>query len=121
MAFLLHILVVDDDFEVAHGIARSVRQVARVDFRPALEGVLISLRDGERYDLIVCGLTMTERSGVDVYDRVIAEFPSTRDVFVFVSGGADDQVLLDRVRATGRPLLEKPIGGDELVALTRRR
>jgi CheY-like chemotaxis protein len=116
----LHILVVDDKFEVARALARALRSVARVDFDQSAIWTLHRLRNGDRYDLLVCDVNMRELSGVDLYERIIAEFPQVRDVFVFASGGVEPG-LEARARSTGRPCLRKPLECDELLALVPRR
>jgi CheY-like chemotaxis protein len=116
---LPRILVVDDQFDVALSIARTLRLAATVDFEREPARVLERLRDGERFDLIVSDVQMPEMNGPDLFDRIAAEAPAMCAVFVFVSGGMEPP-LAARVTATGRPCLEKPVGGDELLALVRR-
>jgi CheY-like chemotaxis protein len=80
--------------------------------------MLERLRDGYRYDLIVCDLTMPEMGGLELFSLVVRKFPAVRESFVFMSTAPD---AVERVRATGRPLVRKPVGGAELLALVRSR
>jgi CheY-like chemotaxis protein len=115
----MYVLVVDDHFEIARGIALWLRRVVeRVDFEQSPARVLERLRDGCRYDVIVCDLTMPEMGGLELFDLVVGEFPAVRDSFVFMSAAPD---AAERVRPAGRPLVRKPVGGEELLALVRAR
>jgi CheY-like chemotaxis protein len=110
-----HVLVVDDEFDVARALARLLRSVARVDFEQSPNRALYRLRDGDRYDVILCDVNMPEMNGVDFYDRVAQEFPAASEVFVFASGAMADVAVAARLRATGRPCLEKPVRVEELL------
>jgi DNA-binding NarL/FixJ family response regulator len=114
------ILIIDDESMFVRSMERLLREVADVASEDNVDGVQRRLRAGERYDIIVCDLTMAQMNGVDLYEGLVAEFPEVRESFVFASGGAEPSVAR-RVRATGRPLLQKPVSRDAVLALFRLR
>jgi CheY-like chemotaxis protein len=114
------ILIIDDEDLFVRSVARLVREVADVVSEQSLDAVRRRLRDGERYDVIVCDVTMPEMNGVDLYEQLASEFPAVRDVFVFATGGAEPS-LARRMQATGRPRLQKPVSRDGVLALFRPR
>jgi CheY-like chemotaxis protein len=117
----LSVLILDDDLDVARAIAQDLQKAVRIDVEFNADAALARLQNGNgsglRYDLIVCDLTMRQTTGVELFDRVVDGCPGARERFVFVFADDADPVVLERARASGRPCLAKPVGGDEVVWL----
>lgn len=102
------VLIVDDDPGVARGFARGLRQVAEVAIELDPAAALERVGRGERFDLVLCDVMMPGMSGPELFERVVACAPELAAAFVFASGGMPAEVQ-ERLRATGRPCLEKPV------------
>ncbi len=106
------ILVVDDEADVR----KSVRRVLRPHEVTLAAGgeeawKHIASRD---FDVILCDILMPDLTGIELFERAVAERPELADRFVFMSGGsftADTRLFLER-RAPHR--LEKPFDTSEL-------
>jgi CheY-like chemotaxis protein len=110
------VLVVDDDPGVVRGLARGLRRVADVVIELDPAAAFERVSRGERFDLVLCDVMMPCMSGPELFERVVACAPELAVAFVFASGGMPAEVQ-ERLRATGRPCLEKPISIAALLEL----
>ena len=110
------VLIVDDDPGVARSLARGLRRVADVAMELDPAAALERVSRGERFDLVLCDVMMPGMSGPELFERVVACAPELGAAFVFASGGMPAQVQ-ERLRATGRPCLGKPIAIAALLEL----
>lgn len=90
---------------------------AALDARKAL--ALIT--EGERYDLILCDLSMPHLSGVELHERLHAIAPEQAERMVFMSGGALSEPSRAALARLPNPRLEKPFDLDALLRLIERR
>jgi CheY-like chemotaxis protein len=103
------VLIVDDDPAVAHALAGALERVH--DVACAFEGreALARLGSGEPFDAVVCDLEMPGVSGMDVFEKVMAQDPSLGARFIFMTGGT----FTDRARAfrerVSNTVLNKPL------------
>jgi two-component system NtrC family sensor kinase len=111
------VLVVDDEpllvGMVARVLGRDHDVTALGSAREALRRVLA----GERYDLLLCDLSMPGMNGVELYEELRRAAPEQAAAMAFMSGGAfrdDLEAFLDRVP---NRRLEKPFSNAELLAL----
>jgi DNA-binding NtrC family response regulator len=115
------VLVIDDDPLIARAIARTLAAehdvLVRASARDALEGILA----GERYDLVLCDLSMPGMDGVGFYERVNAVAPDLLERVVVMTGGAFTPRHLAFLEETTVPRLEKPFLITELRALVEDR
>jgi CheY-like chemotaxis protein len=108
------ILVVDDEALLGRAISVLLSDAHRVDVTTSAKDALGRLLWGERYDIILCDITMPEMSGVDFYDEVHRMLPWQARRVVFMTGGIPSGPLRVRVAASGRMVLDKPIDSVQL-------
>jgi len=112
------ILIVDDEVAFGRTAARALGTEAETVLELSATGALARIRAGERFDRILCDVTMPELTGPELFDAMIALAPELREGFVFISGGMSAETEA-RVQATGRPCVSKPLRLSELRDLAR--
>jgi CheY-like chemotaxis protein len=75
------------------------------------------LTAGDRYDVVLCDLTMPTMDGIDFYLRLADVLPDEAGRVVFVTGGTMTPRTESFFRQSSNLLLEKPIDIDGLRAL----
>jgi CheY-like chemotaxis protein len=60
------------------------------------------------FDVVICDLTMPDLSGIDVYQRCRAKWPTLADRFVFMTGGTFTTSSREFVDSVANPFIEKP-------------
>jgi two-component system cell cycle sensor histidine kinase/response regulator CckA len=83
-----HLLVVDDDPNVARTFAflLSSEHDVEVSLQPRLAAERVLA--GERFDIIFCDLMMPEMTGMDFYALIVKSLPQQAERIVFITGGA---------------------------------
>lgn len=109
------ILAIDDEAPLRKLVARVLRAHAIEAVEP--EDALARLQAGQRYDLILCDITMPRLSGIDLHAAVVALDPEQARRFVFVTGGAVDVRSSEFLATTTYPILGKPFTPAQLEAL----
>lgn len=101
------ILLVDDDPRVAEIAARALDHY---DVTTVHSGgaALEALRGSQRFDVVLCDLMMPGMTGMELYRAVENEAPKVAARFVFMTGAAFSDDAREFVKATARPLLQKP-------------
>lgn len=111
---LSRILVIDDDAAVAKMIVHILRAAHDVVTEASPRSAVARLRAGDRYDLILCDITMPEMSGIEVYEALAAQDREIASRVAFMTGGGlsmeEDSFLSD----VGVPRLQKPFRPAEL-------
>ena len=110
------LLVVDDHETVCAGLARQLRRLYDVDTRSSATDALALIREGAKYDLILCDLVMPGMSGLDLLDAVEAEAPNVakRIALMSASETAGDP---ERFRRKGVVFLYKPFSAYLLMTI----
>jgi CheY-like chemotaxis protein len=116
----MNVLIVDDDEQVRTAYQRLLERAGLQV--TAVENALAAMGELEirKFDAIVCDLELPFLKGGGFYEELRQTFPAMADRVVFVTGWAADPVKSAHLRATGRPVLAKPVEFDELVATVRR-
>jgi PAS domain S-box-containing protein len=94
------VLIVDDDFAVARTLGRILGEEHACTLAAGGREAIQRIRAGERYDAILCDLSMPDAGGEEVHREVAAVSPDQARRMVFVSGGAftpSSQAFLARV------------------------
>ena len=71
------------------------------------------------FDSVICDLMMPKVDGKSLYDSIKKEDPELADRIVFMSGGAFTPRLRRFAASVSNPVLQKPLGRDELEAILR--
>jgi PAS domain S-box-containing protein len=115
------LLVVDDDANVARSIARTLKRWHDVTVETDAGAALGRLREGQRFDMILCDIMMPTMSGMDFHAALGHFATEVADEVVFMSGGVFSNTareFLDRVPNT---LVEKPFDPTALHLLVEER
>jgi CheY-like chemotaxis protein len=105
-------MVVDDEPMVASAIRRMLAREHDVIPVTSAREAKDRLRNGERFDLILCDLNLPDMSGMDVFVRAP---PEVREKFVFATGGALTEEASEFLKTVKR--LDKPFRLEELERL----
>ncbi|HUB09943.1 MAG TPA: ATP-binding protein [Myxococcales bacterium] len=108
------ILVIDDEALVGKSLIRVLGREHDVETVTRGKEALELLAAGERYDVILCDISMPEMTGVELYERLVQTDRDQADRVIFISGGTFSEAtreFLDRFE--GRRF-DKPFNNAEL-------
>ena len=110
-----HILVVDDDIELAL-TWQALLQVHDYRATTAANGVqALKLVLNSDVDAILCDLSMPELAGDLFYIEVGRARPQLLRRFIFVTANADNPLYQTFLRSVKAPVLSKPVSFDRLL------
>ena len=114
------VLIVDDEPNLRLSLAQIL--ATEHDVRETASGheVLDMMREGVRFDVILCDLLMPEMSGVDLFQALESVAPEQCKRVVFLTGGAFTPRAQEFLARIANPRLEKPFDIDELLVLIRK-
>jgi signal transduction histidine kinase len=115
------ILVVDDEPIVCFSLERLLSPEGDVVALTSARQALSIVREGERFDVILCDLMMPEMDAPVLYDELRAIAPAQAERMVFVTGGAFTVRAREFLESVPNPRLGKPFDIEALVALVRSR
>lgn len=111
------VLVVDDDGGVGRAVARALRRTHDVVYQPDAKVALAELRDGARFDAILCDVMMPDMGGEEFHQELLVDAPRMAERLVFCTGGIFAEEASQAVQLAGRPVLEKPFELEALEAI----
>jgi CheY-like chemotaxis protein len=114
------VLVVDDDPLVGAAVRRALARDHHVTVVESGGAALARIREGARYDVILCDLMMPVMTGIELHAQLTELDERQAERMVFATGGAFTpaaRAFLDRV---SHACMEKPFELRELRALVRR-
>ncbi len=114
------VAVVDDEPMIGDVVQRTLRKVYEVSLFEGEGGLVKSLSEGQRYDLILCDLFLAGSSGRGVFERLHAEWPDQAERIVFMSGVSSEEEWREIVGDLGREFLKKPFSLEALRDLADR-
>ncbi len=113
------VLVIDDERAIVLAFTRLLRAhydvSAFTDAREALERI----RAGERYDLILCDLSMPGMGGVEFYLKLSTFDHDYAQRVVFLSGGVFSDSVQDFLDGVPNHTISKPFDSEALLGLIR--
>ena len=113
------ILVVDDDASICSAIRRTLGRSHHVVTVTSGREAIDRIKDGERFDLILCDLMMPVVTGVEVHDEILRLAPQQAERMVFMSGGAFTPAARDFLRRVPNERFDKPFDGGLLRTLAK--
>jgi DNA-binding response OmpR family regulator len=113
------LLIVDDEVVFSGSLRRMFANEHEVSVANRGRDVLGLLRDGERFDAILCDLVMPEVSGIDLYKELRRIAPDQADCVIFLTGGAFSEHAQDFLDGLSNPWFEKPCNLEMLRAAVR--
>lgn len=110
------ILVIDDEPAMLRSLRRALAREHDVTDMSSAAEALNLIRQGERYDVILCDLHMPEMSGMDFDAGLSITAPDQLDRLFFLTGGAVDERSHDFLLCRTSREIHKPF---ELETLRR--
>ena len=109
------ILLVEDSDVVREVIARMLEESGFTVLKASggEEALALSRRGDVPFDLLLTDIVMPEIGGVELADRVAAERPDAR--ILFMTGYAEEAVLREEVLGRNREYIGKPFSQTEIV------
>ncbi len=114
------VLVVDDQQYLAEALERALATLADVESTTDAGVVVERLGSGERWDVILCDLSMPEMSGMELYREALRVAPDAAASVVFMAAGAFTPKARAFLESVGNPCLEKPLDMAKLRSLVTR-
>ena len=108
------ILVVDDEPRVAASL-KMILSDHRTTIATSGHEALQRLHSGEKFDVIVCDLLMENVDGIDLYRRVLREWPDLAPRMIFLTGDAFISRTQQFLAGISNRHLQKPFEPDELL------
>ena len=113
------LLIVDDEVMFSGSLRRMFSNEHEVSVANHGRDVIGLLRDGERFDAILCDLVMPEVSGIDLYKELRRIAPDQADCVIFLTGGAFSEHAQHFLGEVENPWFEKPCNLELLRAAVR--
>ncbi len=108
------LLVIDDDPLIRRALRRSLDMFVVTTAGGGAEA--LERLFSEPFDAVLCDVMMPGMTGLEVYQRVAAEYPELATRFVFLTGGAfGDDIALSVSKFPG-PVLNKPVDAQEIAS-----
>lgn len=107
------ILVIDDEPLIRRAISRALADHDLVVPQSASDALEL-LKQGARYDLILCDLIMPDVTGIELFEWLLAKDPLQAKKVMFISGGSLSRTSADFLASVPNRLIEKPFTPVEL-------
>lgn len=115
------VLVVDDEPMIAKAVQRTLANEHEVIAAGSADEVLRRVREGERFDILLCDLMMPQMTGMELYAELSRIAPDQANRIIFLTGGA----FTTRARAfldeNPNQRIEKPFDTSHLRAMINER
>jgi CheY-like chemotaxis protein len=108
-----HVLVIDDEEGIGKSLRRLLGQSHDVTVERDPRGAIARL-GAEKFDVILCDITMPEMSGVDVYEAIKSTDPSAARRMVFMTGGTFSEETQGFLDSVDNIAIAKPFDASDL-------
>src|SRR5439155_5164884 len=109
------VLAVDDEEPICRAIKRSLTRYHEVLATTKPREAIARIREGERFDVILCDLMMPEMTGMGLYSEVASVAPTQAPRIVFLTGGAFTPRAVEFLQSVPNARIEKPFQTQELL------
>jgi len=113
------LLIIDDEVVFSGSLRRLFSNEHDVTVVNRARDALGRLRDGERFDVILCDLLMPEVTGIEVHSELRRFAPDQADCMIFLTGGAFSESSQRFLDGIVNRWFEKPCNLDLLRAAVR--
>jgi two-component system, response regulator PdtaR len=110
------VLLIDDEEIVGRTIQRLLDDKHDVTRETDPRKALARVAGGERFDVVLCDLSMPHMNGRDVFEQVFALDPGLARRIVFLTGGIGSDELEDFLERSSNLVLHKPFSVEKLLA-----
>jgi CheY-like chemotaxis protein len=111
------ILVIDDEPAIVTAFTRLLGRRHQVEGLTDAREALGRIRDGARFDVILCDLSMPEMGGLEFYDKLSNIDGSSASRVVFLSGGGYPEKTQRFLEGLPNHTVSKPFDSQELLGL----
>ena len=115
------ILVIDDEPALLRVLSSLLGRAHDVLVASGGDEALELLERDDQFDLVLCDLMMSGKSGIDVFEEVRRAHPNLAHRFVFMTGGAFTPRARSFLESVSNECIEKPFDGHALLDLVARR
>ena len=112
-SLLPRILLVDDEPALTRAIRRVLKGLAEITVAHTAEEAAEQIQS-EPPDLVLCDLSLPDRSGMDLYEDVCKENSQMEDLFLFLTGGAKTPEAEKFLKEHDERVILKPFESPEL-------
>ncbi|MFL5262653.1 MAG: PAS domain S-box protein [Anaeromyxobacteraceae bacterium] len=113
------VLIVDDEARVCHAVLRVLGSAHEVCTVHESSAALALVREGARFDAILCDVMMPEMNGVQLHAALAREAPDQARRLAFMTGGVFSAEVQQLLEASGRPVVDKPFTKQGLLDCVR--
>lgn len=112
------VLVIDDEPLIGRALKRSLPEY-EVVYEERASRAIERVRDGEKFDVVLCDLTMPGTDGLSVLQTIASLAPELQGRMALMTGGASDAALQE-IATRKLPVVDKPFAPETLLStLTR--
>jgi DNA-binding NarL/FixJ family response regulator len=109
------VLVIDDDAGTLLGYKSILRAVGYEVATAALGEDGMAAAQREQFDAVICDQRLPDRPGIEIVRQIHDSCPRT--AIVFLTAWSTPELVIEAKRAGATSYAEKPLAGDDLVAL----
>jgi signal transduction histidine kinase/DNA-binding response OmpR family regulator len=113
------VLVIDDEPMVVATLRRVLSKQHEVTATVSAKEALARLKDGQRFDAVLCDLMMPDMTGMALHAELTAIMPEQAERMIFITGGAFTPRGREFLENVPNPRIEKPFDTRDLLALVR--
>jgi DNA-binding NtrC family response regulator len=111
------ILLIDDEPALLRLLGRVLGKAHETLAARDGESALALVRaHGAAIDVVLCDVTVGDTDGITLRDAIAAESPVLAERFTFITAGSLSAAMEARLRASGCPVMEKPLEPTTLLA-----
>jgi signal transduction histidine kinase len=110
-------LVVDDEPIVVTAVRRLLAHEHEIAGVTSAEKAIELIKNGARYDVILCDLVMPVKTGIDLYEELSKLVPEQAERMVFATGGAFTRAMQQFLERVANPRVDKPFDLQKLRAI----
>jgi DNA-binding NtrC family response regulator len=116
----MDVLIVDDDQDIRTRYALLLERAGYAVITAENGLAALAMLQNQTPRVILCDIRMAFLEGRAFYHELAKEHKELTHRTVFMTGSADDPEIQAFAKATGRPLLIKPVDASDLVAVVAR-